>query len=412
MEDYTNDTRRRQPTVMIVDDEEMVTSSISALLAMELDYRTVAYQSPRDALTHLHREPVDLIISDFLMPEMNGLQFLDQARRLYPEVPRLILTGYADKENAIRAINEVGLYQYLEKPWDNDLLAVVVRNGVHQKDLHETLRDHIRRLEKAQRHAEELHEVTERLREELQLARNLQQRLLPVKLPNDGRITIAARYEPAMEIGGDFYDVIELAGNRLGILVSDVTGHGIQAALSTALLKFSFGRFAGSDAQPCGILEGINEALYSALPDGIFAAAVVVAVDRESGRCHIANAGTPHPFVLRRNSGRFERLPAEGLLLGVTDRDRFQPGKEHVVDLEPGDGLLLYTDGLTECENGDGEMFEQRMLTDALQQHVTQRGEKVVDGLIESAHSFRNSGPADDDITILLVDSAIYRRAE
>ncbi|MDX9856639.1 MAG: SpoIIE family protein phosphatase [candidate division Zixibacteria bacterium] len=400
------------PTVMIVDDEEMVTASISALISMELEYRTVAFQSPRLALDHLHRQPVDMIISDFLMPEMNGLEFLDHARKLYPDVPRVILTGYADKENAIRAINEVGLYHYLEKPWDNDHLTVLVRNGVHQKNLHETLRDHIRRLERAQRRADELSETADRLRDELELARRLQRRLMPDRLPADGSVSVAVHYEPAMEIGGDFYDIIELAGNRMGVLVGDVTGHGIQAALSTALLKFAFAQFAGRDVRPCEILSGINDVLYTALPDGIFAAAVVVAIDRVSGRCHIANAGTPHPMVLRRHFAKCERLPAEGLLLGVADPKAFRPGQEHGIDLQPGDGLLLYTDGLTECENGDGEMFEQRAFGAALAKNIPRRGNELLDEIVASVRTFRNGRMAEDDLTALVIEMIEDRSAE
>ncbi len=122
-------------TVVIVDDEEMVTTSISTLFMLETDYDVLIFNSPSEALEKLGNQEVDLIISDYLMPgEMNGVDFLLEMKNLHPETIRILLTAYADKENAIKAINDVGLYQYVEKPWDNDALLLLVRNGlIHGK---------------------------------------------------------------------------------------------------------------------------------------------------------------------------------------------------------------------------------------------------------------------------------------
>lgn len=122
-------------TVLIVDDEEMVLTSLSTYLTLETDYDVVTFTSATRALDYLEKNEVGLIISDFLMPEMDGITFLAKARELRPDVPRVILTGYADKENAIKAINQVGLYQYVEKPWDNDELRLIIRNGLEKKQL-------------------------------------------------------------------------------------------------------------------------------------------------------------------------------------------------------------------------------------------------------------------------------------
>ena len=118
-------------TVLIVDDEEMVTTSISTLLMLETDYNVLTFSSPSEALDALRVQEIDLVISDYLMPgEMNGVEFLLELKKLQPDAIRILLTAYADKENAIRAINEVELYQYVEKPWDNDALLLLVRNGL------------------------------------------------------------------------------------------------------------------------------------------------------------------------------------------------------------------------------------------------------------------------------------------
>jgi len=136
-------------TVLIVDDEEMVLTSLSTYLTLETDYEVATFTSAREALTFARDHELDLVISDFLMPEMDGIAFLSQIRDMKPEVPRVILTGYADKENAIKAINEVGLYQYIEKPWDNDDLRLIIRNGIEKKKLMEKLQSKVAEINEA-----------------------------------------------------------------------------------------------------------------------------------------------------------------------------------------------------------------------------------------------------------------------
>lgn len=133
-------------TLVIVDDEEMVLTSLGAFFNLETPYRIVPFTSPNEALNYVQHHNVDLIISDYLMPEMDGISFLAQVRKFKPEVPRIILTGYADKENAIRAINEVGLYQYIEKPWDNEDLRIIIRNGLERQQLMTQLQQKIEEI--------------------------------------------------------------------------------------------------------------------------------------------------------------------------------------------------------------------------------------------------------------------------
>ena len=134
-------------TVLLVDDEEIVTTSISALLMLETDYDVLVFNSPIEALEEMQHEEIDLVISDYLMPDMNGVEFLMEMKKLQPEAIRIILTAYADKENAIKAINEVGLYQFVEKPWDNDALLLLIRNGLRNRVLWRQLREKMGELD-------------------------------------------------------------------------------------------------------------------------------------------------------------------------------------------------------------------------------------------------------------------------
>jgi len=142
-------------TVMIVDDEEIIVGAIRSFLELETNHRVLSFTSPAAALEALERDPVHMIVADFMMPEMDGVAFLTKARERRPEATRVLLTGYADKQNAIRAINQAGLYHYLEKPWDNEALKMIIRNGVERSTLFMDLERSLAEL------AEANHELTE-----------------------------------------------------------------------------------------------------------------------------------------------------------------------------------------------------------------------------------------------------------
>lgn len=135
--------------ILLVDDEDMVLTSLSAYLELETDYDVVTFTSAKEAIGYVDQNPIDLVMSDYLMPEMDGIAFLAQVKERQPEAPRIILTGYADKENAIKGINEVGLYQYIEKPWDNDALLLILRNALEKRELVSKLQNKIQQINDA-----------------------------------------------------------------------------------------------------------------------------------------------------------------------------------------------------------------------------------------------------------------------
>ncbi|MCX7773473.1 MAG: response regulator, partial [Clostridia bacterium] len=148
-------------TIMIVDDETMITNTLSNLVKLFLKHNVVTFNSPSDALQSekLSEGQVDLVISDFMMPGMNGLEFLKRAKEKSPELVTVMLTGYADKENAIRSINEVGLYYYIEKPWDNNALLKIVQNGLERKEMQETLVKNYDEIKKSHNEIERLYDL-------------------------------------------------------------------------------------------------------------------------------------------------------------------------------------------------------------------------------------------------------------
>ncbi|MBR1618195.1 response regulator [bacterium] len=140
--------------ILIVDDENMVTKTLSTLLGLEGFSNVQTFNEPKDALKWLKDNKVDLIISDFLMPSMNGIDFLTDAKKIQDNPSLILLTGYADKENAIRAINELGIFKYIEKPWDNTNLIINIKNAIEQARLKKELAQKIKQLENANKKLE------------------------------------------------------------------------------------------------------------------------------------------------------------------------------------------------------------------------------------------------------------------
>ena len=160
--------------ILYVDDDKLLTSTFSTLMKVEGFKDVVIFNNPLEAVEYLKKESPDLIISDFLMPEMNGLEFLREAKKLYPETSMILLTAYADKENAIKTINEIGVYKYIEKPWDNDDLIMNIKNGIERSHLLADLRDKIAQLEEAKaqltKYSEHLEELVAERTKELSIA--------------------------------------------------------------------------------------------------------------------------------------------------------------------------------------------------------------------------------------------------
>ena len=136
-------------SVVIVDDEEMVITSVKAYLELETNFEIHGFTEPELAVKFLESNQVDIAVSDYLMPRMSGIQFLTRAKHIQPEATRVLLTGHADKQSAIQAINEVSLYQYVEKPWENDQLLMIIQNGIERAQLLRELRAKVSELSNA-----------------------------------------------------------------------------------------------------------------------------------------------------------------------------------------------------------------------------------------------------------------------
>ena len=143
-------------TIVVVDDEEMLLTRVKSFLTLEAEYNVLTFFSTKEALDCIRKHDVNLVISDYLMPEMNGIAFLTLARQIKPEIPRIILTHYSDKQKAVRAMTEAGLFQYVERPLDSDDLLIIVRNALEKQELLKKVQEKIAEINRAYGELEKL----------------------------------------------------------------------------------------------------------------------------------------------------------------------------------------------------------------------------------------------------------------
>jgi sigma-B regulation protein RsbU (phosphoserine phosphatase) len=242
------------------------------------------------------------------------------------------------------------------------------------------------------------HEALER---ELEMAARVQQNLLPRDFPKVAGFRFANLYQPSARIGGDFFDFFPKNG-RVVLMVSDVIGHGLQAALSTMLLKGVFQESAALAEEPVALLEEMNRRLHAILPRGMYAAAAVFDLRAGSSDIGYANAGLPYPFVLRTAHGRLDEISLSGPPLGLFQTDVI-PFESRTIVAEKGDVLLVGSDGIGSIANPEGDLFEDRELRRVLEGLVGSEGETVIRETMKRAVAFGKEAPLPDDVNMVAV---------
>jgi predicted ester cyclase len=237
----------------------------------------------------------------------------------------------------------------------------------------------------------------ERVEQDLRVARSIQQASLPKEVPELEGWRIAPYYQPAREVGGDFYDLFELEEGQVGAVVGDATGKGMPAALvvsaASSMLRAVAQAFHSSS--PGEVLSRVNEALVARIPPNMFVTCFYAILDPESGSLTYANAGHHLPYLCR--NGEAEELRARGMPLGLMPGMSYEE-KETI--LQAGEAALLYSDGLVEAHDSKGEMFGFPRLRELVAEHAEERG--LGEFLMEELYSFVGEGwEQEDDITLL-----------
>jgi serine phosphatase RsbU (regulator of sigma subunit)/putative methionine-R-sulfoxide reductase with GAF domain len=239
--------------------------------------------------------------------------------------------------------------------------------------------------------------VRERLETEVQLARQIQQTFIPETLPLLSGWDLAARWRTARQVGGDFYDVMELPGGRIGLFIADVSDKGIPAALFMALTRTLVRAAVIETESPAEALRRVNDLLIPDTQQGMFVTAVYAVLYPETGKLVYANAGHNPPLWVRRE-GEVERLTRTGMALGVLEGETVE---ERSIKLKKGDTLLLYTDGLSEAFSADGDLFGEERILAALRSERSTSAEAILQTLEDDLTAFVGEEDQSDDLTML-----------
>jgi serine phosphatase RsbU (regulator of sigma subunit) len=237
----------------------------------------------------------------------------------------------------------------------------------------------------------------ERVEQELRVAQRIQQTLLPKEIPIPAGWRIAAYYQPAREVGGDFYDFFSFADGRFGLVIGDVTGKGIPAALVMTMIRSILHAIIQADTSPGAVLEQANNTLHPDIPPGMFVTCFYAVIDPHTGVARYANAG--HDLPYRYSQGRASELHARGMPLGLMPDMLYE---EQTTTLLPGESVLLYSDGIVEAHNPTHDMFGFPRLMSLLAEYANDTDTHQF--LLDHLHSFTGvDWIQEDDITLCTI---------
>ena len=375
--------------ILVVDDEPDLEPLI--LQRMRRNIRSGRYSfvfagNGVEALERLTTEPdIDMVISDINMPQMDGLTLLEQIPKVDPNVRSVIISAYGDMRNIRTAMNR-GAFDFVTKPLDfEDLQITIDRTLSHLAEWKEAL---------------ESRDKLVALQNELDVASKMQQSILPTSFPQAPEYEVYGNMAPARNVGGDFFDVLYMENGRIGLAVADVSDKGVPAALfmmsSRTLLK---GCAIGMGA-PGEVLGEVNTLLTEDNETIMFVTLVYATFDPETGVLTYANGGHCNPLVVHADGASEELAHTNGVALGVVPDLEY---REYSVTLAPGDTLILYTDGVSEAMNSDGEEFGIDRLLNLFATNPPRNAQHANEAVLQAVAEFAGGHPQSDDVTCLVL---------
>jgi phosphoserine phosphatase RsbU/P len=369
---------RAQARVLVVDDEPGVLHAARRILARH--YSVSGASSGAEALEILAREPHDLAIVDVRMPGMNGFELLKAIKNAHPDTEVIIMTGSISnpEEKLVEAIRERAFY-FINKPFEKAVLETLVDRCLERQRLERTNRTY-----------------TEALERDMEQARAFQRMLLPRSFPHRPGLRGDVCYVPSERLSGDFYDFFELGSSRIGVLIADVSGHGVSAALYTGMVKSEMHSVPREFDHPEKLFASINDKLCTVVRSR-YVTALLLLLDLEERRVRYVNAG--HPGLL---TGDGQSWDSTGPPLGML------PGAHYDivdVDLASRDRLLLYTDGLSESLRSDGADFGLERIREVFLNTRTLLPDRAVEEIVEAARRFGGQPTFADDATAILLET-------
>jgi serine phosphatase RsbU (regulator of sigma subunit) len=377
-------------TILVVDDNELNRDLLSRRLRRDGHTVTVA-EHGRAALDRLAEQPFDLVLLDIMMPELTGYEVLEimKGDASLAHIPVVMITATTEEESIVRCLG-LGADDHLPKPFNPAILRARVGSSLARKRLHDAEQRHARSLER-----------------ELEIGREIQLGFLPEAIPEPAGWELRAHFRPARQVAGDFYDVFPLPGGRVAIVLADVCGKGVGAALFMALFRSLFRalaepQFAAASEPAEGLratVQGTND--YIAHTHGranMFATVFFAVLDPASGVIEYVNAGHELPALVGGGGAVRVRLAPTGPAVGLMPGLPFGVARECIGS---GESLVAYTDGVVDARNPAEESYGEERLMALLAQ-----GSATAQGLIERVDStlgaFMGDAAQFDDVAMLV----------
>ena len=377
--------------ILLVEDSSTMRRMISTLLKDE-GYDVETAVDGRDGLAKTRELRPELVLSDYEMPEMDGpalCRAIKEDKELRA-IPVLLLTTLGEMHNKLTGLDS-GADDYIQKPKSPDEIKELfarIRSALRNVDLTNELAERNRLLEAAHK----------KLEFELELARKVQQALMPRPPKPRGVLRMAVRYTPANQLGGDVYDIYRLENNRLGILVADVSGHGVNSAMLSGMVKALAAPLTIAVMEPGELLAGLDVAGEQFFPEGYFCTGFYLIADEETGLLRYAGVGHPPGIIVGPAGTR--TLPSNPGLLGVGMVDGTAGGADR---LAPGESLILYTDGLPDAMDPSDVLFGEERLTTILQAHHGADPNEILNEVERAVTKHTAPGLPADDINIVVL---------
>ena len=380
--------------ILSVDDEvdlELLLTQFFRRKIRKGEYEFLFAHNGLEALQMLLKHPdIDIILSDINMPEMDGLTLLTKINEMRnPAQKCIMVSAYGDMDNIRRAMNN-GAFDFATKPIDLEDLERSIENAIQQIEF----------VKAAQKDKKELKDI----QSDLSVAREIQLAILPrnfdLNMPGSETIDIHASMNAAKDVGGDFYDFFRIDDERFGFTIADVSGKGVPAAIFMAVSRTLIKATGLRGLSAHESLEIVNDVLCGESVDSMFVTVLYGVFNIKTGEINYCNAGHNAPFILHRN-GKVEMVESfVNIVLGAFEGMKF---KSNSMTLAEGDTLVLYTDGVTEAEDVDHNLFGDPRLESVLGELKGADSGTIVDTVNRKVKEFAGDAPQSDDVTILVI---------
>jgi serine phosphatase RsbU (regulator of sigma subunit) len=374
--------------ILLVDDDPMLLSGLKRQLRREFQVATAS--GAQEALVVLREDgPFSVVVSDFRMPGMNGIELLSRVKDINPDTVRMMLTGSTDLSTAVQAVNEGHIFQFHLKPCPSGTLVRAINEGIEKYSRKVSRTSHLRAIRKSMAQASEI-----------------QRNLMPKnRLVVDG-LQMAGRSDWCDETGGDYYDFFTRRVNGklcAGIVVGDVTGHGLPSALLMTTARGFVRERIVNDGNTADIVTDVNRHLVRDVEGThLFMSMFYCEVDPVDHLLRWTRAGHDPGFLYDPASETVDELSGPGmpLPLGVLEATRYE---ESVRAVTSGQIIVIGTDGLWETRNAQGEYFGKNRLMNVVAEHADQPPHAIVSAALERLNTFRGALPVEDDATLVVV---------